>query len=363
MWYKQAAWRLGVILFISPKPGIDAVSRPPTDEDYQFTLAPLGHLLLPQATVVKECHDMRPFLTFSVPNPGLEDLKDKSFDAVDWQGQITMRCTKETDPQKRVYNQQVICLEASKLGARAINDAYSTFNFLGETTTANGAFRLYHYEGVYLGAEMIRIGDPIRVTVRSSVIADSSVAATEAIIAATVPPDATVVMLIDSIEVLFPAAPPHRWYLQFRGSLYRPYRRSMSEPVPSNAVLQPASLGQVFSEEMAMRNQIEPRARTGMEWVWLRLGTDGPGPAQAVVRAEQDVLGRFYVTTRLMEVIDPNKLKDWVARGAVEEAPAYLNNRGHSGGGQLTGRKPSRTATLGESVSTTFVAPSGIIEN
>jgi hypothetical protein len=85
--------------------------------------------------------------------------------------------------------------------------------------------------------------------------------------------------------------------------------------------------------------------------------------AAGVLRAEQDVQGRFYVTEKLMSVIDPARLQAWVQRGLLEEAPAYLNNRGHSGGGQYVGRRAGRKAMLGEAVGVEFRVPGGLVEN
>jgi hypothetical protein len=62
-------------------------------------------------------------------------------------------------------------------------------------------------------------------------------------------------------------------------------------------------------------------------------------------------------------VIDPARLQAWVQAGQLEEAPAYLNNRGHSGGGVYVGRRQGRRATLGEAVGVEFRVPGGVVEN
>ncbi len=348
VWYKHMAWRLGVVIDITPKPG--TVAHPgASDSSYHFTLAPLGHAQLEQPTLIKDCQSMRPFLTFSVPNAGMDELRDKTFDMVNWSA-LTARLTLEPDPAKREVDRQVLGLEASKMGARAINDAFSTFDLLAQGTSPDGAVRIQHYGGLYLGAELIRVGDPIRVTVPQP---DST--------APPLPADANPVMLISEIQILTAISPPggapaRGATVHFRGNLYRTVRSHTTHPLPQGAV--PAdSLPPAFAEELALRNAIE-RDKT-MRWSWA-LVSAAAGPVRC---AEPDVQGRFYVTDKLMSVIDPGKLQEWVQRGVLEEAPAYLNNRTHSGSGQFAGRRMGRRAMLSEAVGVEFRVPLGMVEN
>ena len=348
VWYKHMAWRLGVVLDITPKPGTSAHPGA-SDSSYHFTLAPLGHAQLEQASLIKDCQSMRPFLTFSVPNAGMDELRDKTFDMVNWSA-MTARLAHEPDPSKREVDRQVLGLEASKMGARAINDAFSTFDLLAQGTSPDGAFRIQHYGGLYLGAEMIRLGDPIRVTVPQP----------DPATAPPLPADANPVMLISEIQILTAISPPggaaaRAATVHFRGNLYRTVRSHTTHPLPQGAV--PAdSLPPAFAEELALRNAIE-RDKT-MRWSWALVSPSGPARC-----AEPDVQGRFYVTDKLMSVIDPPKLQEWVQRGVLEEAPAYLNNRTHSGSGQFTGRRMGRKAMLSEAVGVEFRVPPGIVEN
>ncbi|KAK4126572.1 hypothetical protein N657DRAFT_643354 [Parathielavia appendiculata] len=357
IWYKHAAWRLGVVLAITPKPGTP-LSPGASDSSYHFTLAPLGHALLQQASIVKDCQFMRPFLTFSVPNTAMDELKDKTFETVDWPA-LAARYTQEPDPSKREVNRQILGLEASKMGARTINDAFSTFDLLRQGATPDGALYVQHYRGIYLGTEMVFVGDPVRVA--------SDTQPTQQLDHHQSPSDANLnlVMLITEIQVLTPSSPPGaRPTLQFKGNLYRTIRVPANNTTPNNLpqglVPVPAeSLGPAFVEELATRNAIE--RDNSMCWTWALVAA--ADQQQGVLRPEHDVLGRFYVTEKLMSVIDPPRLQAWVQRGLLEEAPAYLNNRGHSGGGIYVGRRAGRKATLGEAVGVEFSAPVGIVEN
>ncbi|KAJ4300215.1 hypothetical protein N0V88_002885 [Collariella sp. IMI 366227] len=279
VWYKHTAWRLGVVLAITPKPNTQASLGAP-DSAYHFTLAPLGHMLLTQNNLIKDCQSMRPFLTFSVPNTTIDELKDKTFSTANWAA-LAARYSQDSDPNNREINRQVLGLEASKMGARAINDSFSTIDLLAHGTTADGAYHIQHYGGLYLGAELIRVGDPLRVT--------TPLQQQPELAAAGVPPDAT---LHAPPNPPIPRQPlPHR-------------------PAPCHAThapnaVAPESLTPAFAEELATRVAVEKDK--GMRWSWVLVAPD-------TVRGEQDVLGRFYVTEKLMSVIDPARLQAWVQR-------------------------------------------------
>ncbi|KAK0715032.1 transcription-silencing protein Clr2-domain-containing protein [Lasiosphaeris hirsuta] len=335
VWYKVTAWRLGLILAINPKSENVAQG----DGSFSFVLAPLGHALLKLQNVVKDVVDMRPFLTFSVPNVSIEELQHKSFEAIDWQA-FAMRYSNEPDTQKRHLRMQMVGLEASKMAARYINDSFSVFNPLGQEPSPDGQHNVQYFTGVYLGAEMVRVGDPLRVTAPLNPDA-----------APDAPVDTTAVMLVSKIQLLAPwngDAPPT---LQFQGNVFRVIRA----PLPHGQnVIPPAQLGPAFEQELMARNQIE--RDKSMRWGWSIIERDA-------VRAETEVQGRFYVTYRLMNIIDRDRFQAAIQQGVVEEAQTYLNNRSHSGsGGHYIGRRQGRAGTVGAAVSSTFVAPEGMVE-
>ncbi|KAK0627739.1 transcription-silencing protein Clr2-domain-containing protein [Immersiella caudata] len=347
VWYRQGAWRLGLVLGIRLK-----VGKPPqADNSYDYILAPLGHALLNQQNVTKEVADMRPFLTFSIPEVTIEELKDKSFESVDWRDFAT-RYANEPEPGKRAFKMQTVGLEASKIAARSINDSFSTFSRLGEGFTPDHMYRVQSFTGVYFGAEMVRVGDPIRVT------APAVVAIQDPLGDHSKP--TTAVMLVSEIQLLTPAWPGNDpaaaaagMNLQFRGNIYRTARAPLPHPP---AFVHAATLGPTFDHELAGRNQIERDKK--FAWGWMLIESNA-------VRAEADVQGRFYVTHKLMSIIDPARLQDSVQRGIIEEAQSYLNSRSHSGwnGRTTTGLYPRRAAAIGNAVATQFIAPQGLVED
>jgi len=343
VWFRQTAWRLGLVLATRPK----AAGQARADNDYDFTLAPLGHALLQQQNVIKDANDMRPFLTFSVPNTTVEELQEKPFENIDWE-EFAPRYANSPDQQTRSVKLQMVGLEASKIAARCINDSFSTFNRLGESFTADHMYKIQSFTGVYLGAEMVCISDPLRVTAPANPEAatDSS-------------QPTTAVMLVSEIQLITPAWPGNdpsataaATSLQFRGNIYRTVRAPIPHPT---SFVAPAALGPAFEHEIGGRNGIERDKK--FAWGWMLIERDA-------VRSEAEVQGRFYVTHKLMSIIDLPRLKNAATRGVIEEAQAYLNNRSHSGFcGRTIGLRPGRAASVGKAVATQFVVPLGLVED
>ncbi len=325
VWYKQnVAWRLGVISKIQPREGTKSNGD---DAAYAFQLVPLGHSILPQALQVKTADEMRPFLTFSVPNTQVVELKTKSFTEIDWPTFVA-QFVPDQDKARESHKKQIVGLEASKMAAKCVNNAFSTFNLLSQARTVSGAIES-KVGGVFFGAEMVHVGDPVRVG------------------ASDTGTGGTVVMRVAEIIV---TELPTGVTLQFRGNVYRLLRAEPGEPPFS---VQPEQLGPAFAEEVRIRDKIEKKEGTAWGWVLLE---------QDAVRAEVHVQGRFYVTYRLMKILAPQKLQEALQRGSFEDQQQSLNNRGHTNGAPWMGRQASRMATFGVSVGLQIVLPAAIVE-
>ncbi|KAK0636864.1 transcription-silencing protein Clr2-domain-containing protein [Bombardia bombarda] len=343
VWYKHQAWRLGLILAIQPKPNNLTPNK--TDHDYAFLLAPLGHEMLKQQNVTKDVMDMRPFLTFSVPDVSFPELQDKSYPDINWKV-FAQQKANESKPEKMSQQMQAVGLDASKMAARYINDSFSTFNKLREEVAPDGQSTVQTYTGLYLGAEMIHLKDAIRVaeSANQPAVSDSG-------------PNTTLVMIVSTIDIVKPfsaaaieSAPLH---LRFRGNLYRLMRYAAKPPHPL-ILAPPETLAPALAEEAAVRNQIE--RDKSMRWGWELAQQDAE-------RAETEVLGRFYVTHKLLGIIDRDRFQEQVNAGIVQGAQSYLNNRSHSGWGRYIGRKDSRAVSVGAAVLTPFQAPEGMVED
>ncbi|KAL2015779.1 hypothetical protein VTK56DRAFT_4852 [Thermocarpiscus australiensis] len=323
VWYEHDGWRPGVILSIVGRAGTGAVARE-TDSHYNFILAPLGHAMIAQANVIKGCQSIQPFLARSTHISN--ELEGRTFDTVNWRALIS-RHMQDPDPNERARLLEKLSIEASVLGARTINNSYSTFGLISKGATTGATVCVKTYEGVYLGAEMVRVGDPIRVGGTISHRAGLS----------PMTPVATLVMLVNEIQVVetFQQHPCSTLY--FKGDVYRTIRSNSAEPLPGDAV-RAKTLGPAFVEELTTLNAIENDK--SMRWSWVMVLSQELCP-------EQEVQGRFYVTEKLMRIIDPRRYKLWIERGGLDEASTYLSNRGNSG----ARRRPGRAATFGEAVS------------
>lgn len=346
VWYKHAAWRLGVVLKFAPKASNPNPSQ--GEEDYQFLLAPLGHSLIAQEinqqNLVKEATSMRPFLTFSVPDITVPELTTRRwFTDVDWP-KFLSPYIQDPDPARRVRKLEIVGLEASKMAARQINGSFSAFNQLPGTpiTTVPNAHMTTGYGGVYLGAEMIQLGDPIRIA------------------AGDTPGEASPTVMIVQEIVISGSHPGVHDSLLFRGNIYQLHLATT--PPQMAAAANPAELCPACLEEVSFRNSLMGGGGTtgaaepsSSRWVWSPLERDA-------VRGEADVQGRFYVTHKLMRVIDPARAAAALQQRTIEDAQAYLNYRMHSGTSNYCGWRPGRAATLGAAVRTMLVLPEGIVE-
>ena len=343
VWYLEVTWWLGVVIAIDPKPGTATLPGAP-DDDFNFTLAPVGHSLLEQASLIKDCQSMRPFLTFSVPDAGMDELRDKTFDKVNWSA-MTARLAHEPDPNKHEVDRQALGVEASKLAAHLINNTFSTFDLVAEGSTLHGTHHVQLYRGVYLGAEMVHVGDPLRVTMRS-LQRDQQRNQT----GPTPASELDAVMLVAEISVATPISSPDSAAatLQFRGNLYR-----VIDLLADQSSTLPRDLPPVFDEELATRNRIG----LGIRWQWALV-------AERVQLSEQDVRGRFYVNEKVLGIIDPPQLQEWLQAAKPEVAPPYLNSRRDTDYRKYyVGRRPGRKATFGEAVGVEFRVPEGLVEN
>jgi len=358
VWYRYGAWRLGIIITIAQNPGASETA-------YRFTLAPLGHACLNLQPLTNDVMNMRPFLTFSVPSTTLPEIEGKSFHQIDWPT-LAAQAARNGEQTNML---QMLGLEASKLAAKYINDSYSTFSKLSEqviTQQPGLQYLVQRYRGIYLGAEMIGINDPVRVAAVST--SDPA--------SANNPSDTTAVMLVSGIHVITALSQQGQQQkgsmVQLRGSIYRlvKHHANMQPQGGAGVIADPLrQLGPVFAEEAATRNQLEQEhevnKHNNMRWSWVLTQQDA-------ARREPDVLGRFYVTRKLMGYIDPDALSRWVEAGELREAHVYLNNRATSvsevsGGNKVAGmvpRKATRGETLGLAISAhaRFTTPEGMVE-
>lgn len=303
VWFQQGpAWRIGVIRQV----GAGQVPG--------YVLTPLAHSVLNLADVPKQQHEMRPFLTFSVPAISIPELQNKTFPQISWEALLKMNAQRP----------EFIGLEASKMAALEIDGSWSTFNPLtpGPKQPQNKKM----YGGVFLGAEMIRLGDAIRHREKSHGIME----VTEITVTAASP----VPNPADPANTM-PAA---TYTLSFRGIEYE------ASLVAEKAALGPQPQGAIFVKDSAFRTAAAKATGAKQKCVWTISSWD-------TVWAERDVGGRLYVTNELIGVTQGAQAAETaLATGVFSEATAYLNNRMQNAASKDFGRKANRRTTVGAAV-------------
>lgn len=332
VWFKHAAWRLGLIYEIVPKDGTQG-----GDDQYHFRLAQLGHTVLNLPNVAKEAFDMRPFLTFSVPASQAEFV-GQSFDALDWQG-IAQRRRQNTDPAVVNRDLQMLGLEASKMAARAVNNSFSPFNPLDDQ--AGLGFSVRAYGGLFFGAELINLNDPLRVQPPASV---------EALNRGDDGKKKTTVMMVK--QILLDANYPRT--LRFTGPVYILHRHY---PTPSAG----ENHDELLAEEVNFRNNLltETERTSNGRWTWFQV--EGP----TAVRTEKEAYGRFYVSHKLLKTINETEYNQALEARSLKEPTAWVNSRSENGAGAANvGLRPDRKSSVGLAIprSTAINLPESIKE-
>lgn len=318
VWFQQGpAWRIGIIRQVGPG------GQVPT-----YMVIPLAHASLAMADVQKQPQEMRPFLTFSVPAVAIPDLQDKLFTQIDWQTLI----------KTSGHRPEVIGLEASKMAALEIDGSWSTFNRLsvGPKQPPNQSV----YGGVFLGAEMIRLGDPIRNRGKGRGILE-----------------VTEITVTTTATAPDPADPPNTLpatthTLSFRGIEYE------TALVAEKAQLGPQPQGAIFQRDTAFRTAAAQASGARQKCVWTIQSWD-------TVWGEREVGGRLYVTHELIGVTQGTAAADAAVRtGSFQEATAYLNNRMQNAVSRDFGRRVNRRATVGAAVASSplLVFGEGLLE-
>lgn len=120
----------------------------------KFNVQPLSHPYghPPQATVTGN-EGLRPWLAWSVPNftqDGLNKIT-VTYDTADWNAMFQHK-----------YGSGDLEVDGSILAAKATDSTYTTFDLISRQEPQPGTTEL-HWNGIYLGAEKIWIGDVVRI--------------------------------------------------------------------------------------------------------------------------------------------------------------------------------------------------------
>jgi len=262
VWFQNgASWKIGLILQSTP-----FVPSVPTTHQ----VLPIGLGMVQQPIARKDDKDLRPFQAFSVPAVQRNELKNRSFDNINWDnvmGRLHQAAQTNASPTAQ-SDFDTALLDSSKLAAIKIHHSTSLFTKL--SLVKDGAT---FYYGCFLGAERVEASDILRVK----------------------PPPQfenlnNVFFFLKVIRIMdtHPATPI------FQGMLCH----LVEGPDPSNReAVSPATIPWGLRDELAWRQSIDPATPRKLV------------PLQNYSCREADVKGRFYPSSRLGPILAPDKME------------------------------------------------------
>lgn len=292
VWFQRGqAWALGIILrrWLSPTGQAS---------HYSYSVQPLSYPRHQQEPVVKTDHrEFRPWLAWSVPRFTYDALNHlqmpPQYETADWRGL-----------NERRYGEGNLEVDASIMAAKAIDSTYTPFGRVKTLEPEPGVVET-HYNGIYLGAEKVWVGDPVRM----------------------VPGINTDIMMLHSvIERRRSAYPSHPPQIDLIGDVYTlssvQHRSSDKNPniAAGSGTLASPYFPNRMLEDLRERNNRSIAVR-GFASYWRliaaqsRLGLD-------------DVKGRWYEASLLIPILQPAAYEQSAARGEVHEASLHMNARG-----------------------------------
>lgn len=288
VWFSRGqAWGLGAILrrWVTPS------------NQYHYTVQPLSHPFGHPPSVIKSSDaELRPWLAWSVPgytNEALNTMSDPPrYETVNWQA---MR-------EKR-YGTGDMEVDGSILAAKSVDSSYTPFH-PNRTTEPEPGVAETSYDGIYLGAEKIWVGDPLRLHLGSG----SDILVLHSIVERKRTSTMNQQPLQQSVHLV--------------GDVYQLQHVNHSNP----NVLTPAApannpqLPQRLTDDLAFRNARSiPVQKTASYWKLAAAGS----------RVELDqIKGRWYEASLILPILQPAVFNEAARKGEFREATLWMNSRG-----------------------------------
>lgn len=303
-------WRLGVISkrqLLGGKP--------------RYLIQPLSNPLQHQPYQIKDQDSLRPWLAWSVPITTLPSITNLQYEQVPWERVVNG----DFDAgQARDY-----VVDGSILSAKVIDASYSLFDRNETTSPGPGEA---HYNGMFLGAEKIWVGEPVRLrNPASSTNEDVMVLIVQKLIERTAPPATSVVTFVGDVYKFV--------------EMPMPYKSRSEWPTPN---LPPRMV-----VDLRFRNEVADLAKKGVWYEWRLME---PGAKRGL----SDIKGRWYETRTLLPVLrGPPQYQDDIAKGVTTDAGAWMNGRRDKNNNPEQ-RKKNRRDTLGRAVPADFKVSRGL---
>ncbi|APA13182.1 hypothetical protein SS1G_14092 [Sclerotinia sclerotiorum 1980 UF-70] len=282
----------------------------------QYLVQPLSHPITHPAAQINEQESIRPWLAWSVPQTTISAINNLPYDEVPWDRII-----------RGEYGGGDYQVDGSILAAKVIDGSYSLFDRIEKALVSPGEV---HYNGMFLGAEKIWVGEPVRLRVEG---------------------DAIVVLVIQKLIERTVQPNPLLTVVTFVGDIYKFVEMPM--PYSSRSQWPTPDLPARMVADLRFRNEVADNAkkRTWYEWQLLE---------PAARRGLADIKGRWYETRLLLPVLRGLEAYQLgIGRGETSDASLWMNGRGDTIGG--TGkRQKNRRMTLGKSVPDDFKVGRGL---
>ena len=311
VWFNRGqAWGLGLIIrryaFQSSE---QHVAR-------RYIIQPLSHPLSTSQVATLEGDDMlRPWLAWSVPPFTCSKLNEMSvtYDTADWHGIY----------QKR-YGDGDAEVDASIMAAKAVDDTFTLAQPLRKAIPQPGAEETY-WNCLYLGAERIWLGDPVRLRIGSGL---------------------DIMVVTDIVEKGRPAygGNPLPKAVYVIGDTYTLATAVDKQPPPDNPHLPPR-----LAEDLRFRNSCTGPTK-GSTAYWKLMSTQS--------RLDLgNIKGRWYEASLLLPMIQGPAFAESARRGEINDSSLVMNGRGDcntGGNGMKAGsagvRKSERKEALGRAI-------------
>ncbi|KAK3714972.1 hypothetical protein LTR37_007462 [Vermiconidia calcicola] len=287
VWFKRGqAWGLGAVLrrWVT------------TSNQYHYTVQPLSHPYAHPPPIVKSSDaELRPWLAWSVPrytNDALNTLPEPPmYETADWQGLS----------QKR-YGNGDLEVDGSILAAKSVDCSYTPIHPTKTVETKPNVTET-HYDGIYLGAEKVWVGDPLRLQPGTDILVLHSVVErkkTSAVVQGHLLNRSTY-LIGDTYQ------------------LQRINHNNPTLPTPASQANNP-HLPQRLTDDLAFRNDRSIRAK-GVASYWKLTAANS--------RVELDnVKGRWYEASLILPILQQAVFEDAVRKGEIGEATLWMNSRG-----------------------------------
>ena len=290
VWFhKDTAWAIGIIC-----------NRQLSNSKAKYLLQPLSFPFHHPPTHIKDEDAIRPWLAWTLPVPTHARLANSLYDEVPWERVLQGEFGTDGDTE----------VDASILGAKAVEVGYTFFDRL---PSPEGEI---FYSGMFLGAEKLWVGDPVRLRLPTIAV--------------------LVIQQLAEKKTGFPGMNP-----EIVGDIYEfveipvPFVGDMQWPIDQGL---PARM----AADLLFRREVALKAKHGIWCEWKLVERNAH-------KGLNDIIGRWYETRTVMPVLRGADYYRDLEKGLTSDVTKWMNGRGESNNG-MNQRMKDRIECLGRAV-------------